>query len=45
MPRFLIVDDDPVSQQSLEEILSHYGQCDIVAGGQEALDAVRKGLE
>jgi two-component system, chemotaxis family, chemotaxis protein CheY len=45
MPRFLIVDDDLVSQETLREILSAYGPCDVAADGNEALDAVREALD
>ncbi len=45
MPKFLIVDDDPVSQQSLQDMLSPHGQCDLVAGGKEAIDAVGTALD
>ncbi|MBN1589161.1 MAG: response regulator [Pirellulales bacterium] len=45
MPRFLIVDDDLISQEVLRDILSAYGSCDTVSDGQEAVDAVRIALE
>ncbi|NLE39291.1 MAG: response regulator [Pirellulaceae bacterium] len=44
MSKFLVVDDDPVSGQMLREILSPYGQCDVVLGGKEAIDAVRNSM-
>jgi two-component system chemotaxis response regulator CheY len=45
MPRFLIADDDVVSQEILRDILSPHGQCDLVSGGEEAADAVRTALQ
>jgi len=45
MPRFLIVDDDSVSCETLREILSPYGECDIEPDGEEAIGAVRAALE
>ena len=37
MPRFLIVDDDLVSRETLRDILAPYGECDFAADGQEAI--------
>ncbi|HLA85765.1 MAG TPA: response regulator [Thermoguttaceae bacterium] len=45
MSRFLVVDDDVVSCECLRDILSPYGQCDVVADGQDAIEAVRAALE
>lgn len=45
MPRFLIVDDDPVSRETLREILTPHGQCDVASDGQEALRAVRAAMD
>jgi two-component system, chemotaxis family, chemotaxis protein CheY len=45
MPRFLIVDDDTVSQETLREMLSSYGSCNVAVDGTEAVDAVRAALD
>jgi len=45
MPRFLIVDDDPVSCETLRDILSPYGECDIVTDGQLAISAVHTAMD
>lgn len=37
--RILIVEDDAVSRRFLLDILSEYGECDVVADGLEALEA------
>jgi len=44
MAKYLIVDDDPVSGQVLQGILSSYGECDVVTGGKEAIEAFRASL-
>jgi two-component system chemotaxis response regulator CheY len=43
--RFLIVDDDEVSRELIQTIISPYGQCSVAYDGQEAIDAVRLALE
>jgi len=43
--KFLIVDDDPFCRELLRVILRPYGQCDMAADGEEALQAVRASLE
>lgn len=40
--RILIVEDDFISRNVLQHILSEYGQCDIAVDGQEAVDAFKK---
>ena len=35
--RFLIVDDDPISQQKLNVILSEVGECEVAASGNEGV--------
>ena len=45
MARFLIVDDDPVSREVLNDILTPHGECDVVADGNDAVEAVRQALE
>jgi two-component system chemotaxis response regulator CheY len=37
--RILVAEDDMVSRKFLARFLSQYGECDIVVGGLEALDA------
>lgn len=37
--KILIVEDDMVSRRFLGKFLAHYGECDIVVDGMEALDA------
>lgn len=37
--RILIAEDDMVSRKFLLKFLSHYGECDVVVDGLEALDA------
>lgn len=39
MKRILIVEDDMVSRRFLSKFLSHYGDCDLVVDGLEAIDA------
>lgn len=39
MKKILIAEDDFVSRKFLSNILSKYGQCDLVVDGMEALDA------
>jgi len=43
--RVLIVEDDFVSRQLLNKILSHYGYCDIAVNGKEAVEAFRMACE
>ena len=40
--RVLIVEDDFISRNVLQHILSEYGQCDIAVDGQEAVDAFKQ---
>lgn len=42
MIRILIVEDDFISRNVLQHILSEYGQCDIAVDGQEAVDAFKR---
>ena len=42
MMRFLIVEDDFISRNVLQHILSEYGQCDIAVDGQEAVEAFKR---
>ena len=39
--RVLIVEDHPVTSRLIKEILSPYGECDIVNDGNEAIQAFR----
>jgi len=41
----LIVEDDRVSSQVLEKMISRYGSSDVAADGQKALDLFREALE
>lgn len=43
--RILIVEDDFASRRILKEILSPYGECDIVVDGDEAIQAFRLAWE
>ena len=43
--RVLIVEDDFVARRVLKEILSPYGECDIVVDGEEAVQAFRLAWE
>ncbi len=43
--RILIVEDDFVARRMLKEILSPYGDCDIVVDGEEAAQAFRLAWE
>lgn len=45
MMRILIVEDDFASRRILKEILSPYGECDIVVDGDEAIQAFRLAWE
>ena len=40
--RFLIVGDDPQNAKLLTAILNHFGECDSVEGGKEAIIAFEK---
>lgn len=40
--RILIVEDDFISRNVLQHILSEFGQCDIAVDGQEAVDAFKQ---
>jgi two-component system chemotaxis response regulator CheY len=40
--RILIVEDDFISRNVLQHILSEYGKCDIAVDGQEAVDAFKR---
>lgn len=42
--RVLIVEDDSTSSRLLEQILSPYGDIDVVENGQKAVDAFREAL-
>lgn len=37
--RFLVVEDDFVSRMVLQKMLSHFGNCDVVVNGKEAVQA------
>jgi len=39
--KILIVEDDLPSRLLLKKMLQPYGECDLVANGQEAVDAIR----
>jgi two-component system chemotaxis response regulator CheY len=41
----LIVEDDPVSSQVLEKMISRYGAFDVVADGRKAIDQFRRAHE
>jgi len=41
----LIVEDDQISSQVLEKMISRYGSSDVAADGQKALDLFRQALE
>jgi two-component system chemotaxis response regulator CheY len=43
--RILIVDDDTPNRKLLTDIVSKLGECEAVAGGQEALSAFKKAWE
>ena len=43
--RILIVDDDTPNRKLLTDIVSKMGECDAVAGGQEALSVFEKAWE
>lgn len=43
--RILIVEDDFVARRALKDILSSYGECDIVVDGEEAVQAFRLAWE
>ncbi len=43
--RILIVEDDFIARRILKEILSSYGDCDIVVDGEEAIQAFRLAWE
>lgn len=43
--RILIVEDDFIARRILKEILSTYGDCDIVVDGEEAIQAFRLAWE
>ncbi len=43
--RVLIVEDEFSARRILKEILSPYGDCDIVVDGEEAVEAFRMALE
>lgn len=44
-PRFLIVDDDRLCRVLVHEILANVGDCDQVANGMDAVEAVRRAIE
>ena len=43
--RALIVEDDPISIQILEHVLSAFGRCDVAVNGRQALDAFRRAAD
>ena len=43
--KILIVEDDFVSRKLMHRLLLPYGECDLAANGQEALEAFRLALE
>lgn len=45
MIRILIVEDDFIARRVLKDILSPYGDCDIVVDGEEAIQAFRLAWE
>ncbi len=43
--KILIVEDDFVARRTLKEILSPYGECDVVVDGEEAIQAFELACE
>jgi two-component system, chemotaxis family, chemotaxis protein CheY len=43
--RALIVEDDPISSEILQNVLSAYGHCDMAADGRAALSAFQRSLD
>ncbi len=43
--KILIVEDDFVARRALKEVLSPYGECDVVVDGQEAIQAFQLAWE
>jgi two-component system, chemotaxis family, chemotaxis protein CheY len=43
--RALIAEDDSISSQILQNVLSTYGNCDEVVNGREAVDAFQRSLD
>jgi two-component system chemotaxis response regulator CheY len=43
--KILIVEDDFVARRTLKEILSPYGECDVVVDGEEAIQAFQLAWE
>ncbi|MBF0467106.1 MAG: response regulator [Nitrospirae bacterium] len=43
--KVLIAEDDFISRQLLQKLLSAYGQCDVVVNGKEAIEAHAYALE
>lgn len=43
--KILIVEDDFVARRTLKEILSPYGECDVVVDGEEAIQAFQMAWE
>ncbi|MBF0452199.1 MAG: response regulator [Candidatus Magnetomorum sp.] len=43
--KILIVEDDFVCRQIMKDILKHYGDCDVVVDGEEAIQAFRLAWE
>jgi two-component system chemotaxis response regulator CheY len=43
--KILIVEDDAISRQIIQNILTRFGRCDAVVDGAEAVDAFRLALE
>ena len=42
--RFLIVEDEPVSRQIMEEILTPLGECDTAVNGEEAIQKFKTAI-
>jgi two-component system chemotaxis response regulator CheY len=43
--RALVVEDDSISGKILQNVLSPFGQCDLVDNGRQALDAFQRSLD
>jgi two-component system chemotaxis response regulator CheY len=43
--KVLIVEDDFISRKLLQDVLGHYGECDVAVDGVEAVDAFKIAVE